>query len=159
VKMTDSGRTVYGGGGITPDEKYAAPKYNSVQLAVLKNGRAALFNFSAGWFGNRASTKLPQGWAPDDAVVNEFRDFLRKNGAQFTDAQFNDDRAWVKDQLKEEMYTTAFSVDESAHVRLEQDPEIQQAIEAIPQAKALLDNAKKMMVQREAGQAVQRAAR
>ena len=25
VKMTDSGRTVYGGGGITPDEKYEPP--------------------------------------------------------------------------------------------------------------------------------------
>jgi len=28
VKLTDSGRTVYGGGGITPDEKIESPKSN-----------------------------------------------------------------------------------------------------------------------------------
>src|SRR5690606_18945629 len=28
VRMTDSGRTVYGGGGITPDEKAEGPKAN-----------------------------------------------------------------------------------------------------------------------------------
>ncbi len=31
VKSTDSGRTVYGGGGITPDEKYVPAKYNKFQ--------------------------------------------------------------------------------------------------------------------------------
>src|SRR6266851_9438676 len=45
VKMTDSGRTVYGGGGITPDEKYTQPKYNKFQTEVLR--KYALFNFSA----------------------------------------------------------------------------------------------------------------
>ena len=30
VKMTDSGRTVYGGGGITPDEKYEPAKLQQV---------------------------------------------------------------------------------------------------------------------------------
>jgi carboxyl-terminal processing protease len=158
VKMTDSGRTVYGGGGITPDEKYTPAKYNALQTSVLKNGRAALFNFTASWFGNRGDIKLPKGWEPDDAVIHQFRDYLRKNGAPFTDAEFNQNLPWVKDQLKQEMYATAFSVDESAHVRLEQDPEILKAIEAMPKAKALLDSAKKMMVQRVAGQ-VERAAR
>src|SRR5208283_1733853 len=31
VKSTDSGRKVYGGGGITPDEKYEAPKLSLFQ--------------------------------------------------------------------------------------------------------------------------------
>ena len=34
VKMTDSGRTVYGGGGITPDEKIESPKSNNFQDAL-----------------------------------------------------------------------------------------------------------------------------
>ncbi len=159
VKMTDSGRTVYGGGGITPDEKFAPPKPNPFQAAVLKNGRSPVFNFSATWFGKRGDTKLPEGWQPDETVLNQFRDFLRKNGAKFTDAEFNDNRAWVKDQLMQEMYVTAFGVDDSAKVTLQQDPEVQAAINAMPQAKALLDNAKKLMVEREAGQLPKRAAR
>src|SRR5215813_3001216 len=36
VKMTDSGRTVYGGGGITPDEKYVAPKLEQFQIELLR---------------------------------------------------------------------------------------------------------------------------
>src|SRR5580692_5878516 len=39
VKQTDLGRVVYGGGGITPDQKYVAPKINKFELDVLrKNG-------------------------------------------------------------------------------------------------------------------------
>src|SRR5246500_1427167 len=51
VKMTDSGRTVYGGGGITPDEKFTTPKYNKFQTDVIRN--YALYNFSANFFGAR----------------------------------------------------------------------------------------------------------
>ena len=36
VKMTDSGRTVYGGGGITPDEKFEAPKLDRLQIELLR---------------------------------------------------------------------------------------------------------------------------
>ncbi len=32
VKQTDLGRVVYGGGGITPDEKYATPKLDAFEL-------------------------------------------------------------------------------------------------------------------------------
>ena len=45
VKMTDSGRTVYGGGGITPDEKYTAPKPDRMQSEFLR--KDAFFNFTA----------------------------------------------------------------------------------------------------------------
>jgi len=146
VKMTDSGRTVYGGGGITPDEKYVTPKYNKFQIEVLR--KYALFNFSAKFFGARADTKLPKGWEPDESLVNDFHQFLLKNGVEFTEVQFTENRDWIKQQLKREIYITAFNVDESQHVAKEQDPAVQKAVEAMPKAKALLDNAKKLMVQR-----------
>ena len=34
VKQTDLGRVVYGGGGITPDEKYETPKLDAFQINV-----------------------------------------------------------------------------------------------------------------------------
>lgn len=146
VKMTDSGRTVYGGGGITPDEKYTTPKYNKFQIEVLR--KYALFNFSAKFFGGRADTKLPKGWEPDENVINDFHQFLLKNGVEFTEVQFTENRDWIKQQLKREIYITAFNVDESQRVAKEQDPAVQKAVEAMPKAKGLLDNAKKLMVQR-----------
>lgn len=146
VKMTDSGRTVYGGGGITPDEKYVSPKYNKFQIELLR--KYALFNFSANFFGSRAETKLPKGWGPDENVINEFHQYLLKNGVKFTEADFIANREWIKQQLKRELYITAFTVDESRRVAKEQDPAVLKAVEAMPQAKALLDNAKKQLVQR-----------
>ena len=44
VKLTDSGRTVYGGGGITPDVKIAAVKSNHFQDSLLQH--YAFFNFA-----------------------------------------------------------------------------------------------------------------
>ena len=150
VKMTDSGRTVYGGGGITPDEKYEAPKYNKFQIEVLR--KAAFFNFSAAYFGPMREIKLPKGWEPDESVINQFQQFLVKNDVQFTEAEFTENHQWMKEQLKHEMYIAAFGTDASERVRIEQDPEVAKAAESLPKAKALLDTAKKLLVQRITGQ-------
>ncbi|MGH9558997.1 MAG: S41 family peptidase, partial [Bryobacteraceae bacterium] len=150
VKMTDSGRTVYGGGGITPDEKFAASKYDKFQMNVLRN--YAFYNFSAKFFGSRSNTKLPQNWEPDAALLTQFRQFLTDQKVNFTDADFSADREWMKQQLKQEMYITAFGIDSSRKVGIEQDPEIQQAIQALPKAQDLLNKANKMLVERFANQ-------
>lgn len=155
VKMTDSGRTVYGGGGITPDEKYVAPKANKFQIEVAR--KYAVYNFAAKFFGGRRDSRLPKGWEPDDKLLNDFHDFLKANKVEFTEPEFNDNREWIRQELKREFYITAFGVDESRKVAVEQDPEIQKAIDAFPKAKALVENAKKLMVQRFSEQ--QRAAR
>jgi carboxyl-terminal processing protease len=149
VKMTDSGRTVYGGGGITPDEKFAPAKLNKFQIELIR--KYSMFSFSSKWFGAR-DTKLPAGWSPDENLINEFHDYLLKNKVDFTEMEFTENHQWIKDQLKREMYITAFSYEESQRVAIEQDPAVQKAIEALPKAKALVESAKKQMVQRMNGQ-------
>ncbi|PYT31409.1 MAG: S41 family peptidase [Acidobacteria bacterium] len=144
VKMTDSGRTVYGGGGIAPDEHYA-PKYGRLQTELLR--KFAFFNFTKHYFGNREA-KLPKGWVPDEAIQTQFHDFLMEQGFKFTEAEFAQDHEWVKQSLQREMYMTAFSIDESRRVAVESDPMVEKAVEAMPKAKALLDNARKIVAQR-----------
>jgi carboxyl-terminal processing protease len=146
VKMTDSGRTVYGGGGITPDEKYTVAKLNKFQIEILR--KYALFNFSSKYFGGKADAKLPKGWEPDEDIVNSFHDFLMKGGVEFTEADFTENHQWIKEQLKREMYITAFSFEESQRVAKEQDPAVARAVDALPKARALLETAKKLLVQR-----------
>ncbi len=79
VKMTDSGRTVYGGGGITPDEKFAAAKLDGLEISLNRDG---LFNFTRAYFGKHPSA-LPKGWMPNDQVISELHDYLMmgKKGA------------------------------------------------------------------------------
>ena len=74
--MTDSGRTVYGGGGITPDEKWAPPKPDRFQTDLIR--KYAFFNFTKSYFSHREA-KLPKGWSPDAATMTEFHDWLLKN--------------------------------------------------------------------------------
>src|SRR5215467_1916629 len=55
VKLTDSGRTVYGGGGITPDVKIATPKSNRFQDSLLQH--YTFFNFAKRYVINHHPTK------------------------------------------------------------------------------------------------------
>ncbi len=147
VKSTDSGRTVYGGGGITPDEKWEAPKLNPFQIAVLR--KFGFFAFTAKYFGSH-DIKLPKGWLPDNNVMNDFHAFLLKEGVQFTEAEWAENNEWLKQQLTREMYTTAFGSEESRRYSVDVDPLVMKAIDSIPKARALQETAKKIVAQRRA---------
>jgi carboxyl-terminal processing protease len=148
--MTDSGRTVYGGGGITPDEKFPAQMMNAFQRRVRFPQPGQFFHFGAVYFGAE-TPHLPQGWSPDEAVVGRFRDYVRQQGVIFTDAEFAQNRAWVEEQIKVELYARAF--DKRAADRLDwtNDPEVRQAVESLPRAHALLEQVKRAMMRRTAG--------
>jgi carboxyl-terminal processing protease len=148
VKMTDAGRTVYGGGGITPDEKYVAPKYNKFQTEVLR--KDMFFRFTGHFFGEKKAM-LPQGWKMDEATLNELHGYMLKNGVEFTEAEFTENHDWLRTTLKHELYITAFSKEEADRAAVEDDPQVVKAIDSLPKAKALLDTAKKLLVQRVAG--------
>jgi carboxyl-terminal processing protease len=144
VRTTDSGRTVYGGGGITPDEKYEPPKLDRLEAELY---RTALFNFTRKWFAKHTA-KLPEGWMPDNTVYEELHDYLLKNGTEFTEAEFTRDHDWIMRYLTREMYVYAFNVDASDQVFARTDPEVQKAVDAMPKAMALVQTAKKVLVQR-----------
>jgi carboxyl-terminal processing protease len=150
VKMTDSGRRVYGGGGITPDEKYESPKMDKLELELFRTG---LFNFTRAYFAKHPAT-LPKGWMPDEQAIEELHEFLLSSGAKFTEADFTQDHDWIRRYLAKEMYIYAFNVDESDRVFAQTDPEVARAIEAMPKAEALVQNARKVVVQRMAPAAV-----
>lgn len=139
VKQTDLGRVVYGGGGITPDEKYEAPKANAFQIGVMRKN--VFFTFTAQYFGGKEA-KLPKGWAPDETVMNNFHDFIMKKGIQFTEADWTANHEWLRNRLQQEMYITAFSLEDSKNLQVEEDPEIQKAVAALPQASQLLSKMK-----------------
>ncbi len=150
VKMTDGGRTVYGGGGITPDEKFPPQAMNAFQRHVSFPQPGEFFHFGAVYFGAE-TPHLPQGWSPDDAVVERFRAYLRQQGLTFTDEEFAQNRAWVEEGLKYEMYARAFDKRAADHLGWSNDPEVRQAVESLPRANALLEQVKRALMRRAAG--------
>ena len=140
VKLTDSGRTVYGGGGITPDVKIDTPKSNHFQDVLLQH--LVFFDFSKTYLANRTITR---DFKVDDAVLQEFKKFLTKKQIAYTDADINSVRDWIDTSIKSELFTSQFGQEEGLKVRAAWDPMINQAIALLPQALTLEDAAKKTL--------------
>ena len=143
VKMTDSGRTVYGGGGITPDVKIATPKANKFQNTLLE--KYTFFNFGKHYMINHKVTKQ---FEVDDAVMQEFRKFLDEQKIAFTEADLAENNDWVRSNIKAELFINEFGQQEGMKVHAESDPEVQKGLDLLPQAKQLAENAKKTIAQR-----------
>jgi carboxyl-terminal processing protease len=148
VKMTDSGRTVYGGGGITPDEDYATPKLDTLQAQLYRTG---LFDFARSYFAAHPPP-FAQGWMPDDAMLLRLHDYLTEHKFRFEEAKFQQDRPWTRRYLARELYIYAFNVDESEKIFAMTDPEVDLAVQAMPKASSLVEAARKIIVQRMRGQ-------
>ena len=143
VKMTDSGRTVYGGGGINPDIVIPPIKSNKFQDMLLQ--KYAFFNFSKHYVINH---KVTQSFQVDDAVMQEFRKFLDSQQIPFTEADLAENNEWVRSNIKAELFVNEFGQQEGLIVHTETDPAVQKALELLPKAKELADNAKKTIAQR-----------
>jgi carboxyl-terminal processing protease len=143
VKLTDSGRTVYGGGGITPDEKvdsgiFDPLNYNRFQNSLLTH--YAFFDFSKHYVATHPA--IPHDFVVDDAVLAQFKDFLKANQIDYTDADIAAVQDWVKASIKAELFTSQFGQLEGLKVRAQADPEIAKAITFMPEAMALEDRGK-----------------
>jgi carboxyl-terminal processing protease len=142
VKLTDSGRTVYGGGGITPDVAIAPVKSNHFQDTLLQH--YAFFNFAKRYVVNHHPTK---SFEVDDALMQDFRKSLDEANVAYTQADLVDNNEWLRSNIKAEIFVDAFGQDEGMKVRAETDPEVVKGLELLPQAKALADNAKKIVAE------------
>jgi carboxyl-terminal processing protease len=132
VKLTDAGRTVYGGGGITPDEKLPDVKDNAFQIALLQH--YAFFDFTKHYLaGHTVSRDL----VVDDALLQQFKAFLKTQKVETTDADFTTNVDWVKSNIKAELFTSQFGQSTGLQVRAESDPQILKALTFMPEAQAL----------------------
>ena len=143
VKMTDSGRTVYGGGGISPDVKIPNPKTNKFEDTLLE--KYAFFNFAKHYVIDHKVTKQ---FEVDEAVMQEFRKYLDEQKITFTEADLAQNSDWIHSNIKAELFINEFGQQEGMKVHAEQDPEVEKALDLLPQAKQLADNAKKTIAQR-----------
>jgi len=154
VKLTDSGRQVYGGDGITPDVVVAPAKANEFQESLLRRDVFFPFEGSVGGFTTYFLGTKPQvtkEFETDDAALAAFRGYLDKQQIHYTDADIAANADWIKREIKKEAFISMFGVPSGDEVELESDPLVRKAIETLPQARALYDNARRVLAQRVAG--------
>jgi carboxyl-terminal processing protease len=143
VKLTDAGRTVYGGGGITPDEKIESPKNSHFQETLLY--KDAFFHFAPVYLANRT---VDMNFQVDAAVLAEFKKYLTSQNIAWTDADLNGVMDWVKIGIKDKILTVQFGQLQGLRARADWDPEIQKALTFLPEAQALEDHAHKVLTEK-----------
>jgi hypothetical protein len=105
------------------------------------------YRFANTYFGTKKA-ELPQGWVPSDEVVESFRASLKALKVPFTDEEFNAQKDWVKDRIRWEMYYRAFDKTVAERFKWGGDPEVLKAIESLPKAQTLLNQAAKVYAMR-----------
>jgi carboxyl-terminal processing protease len=152
IRQTDSGRKVTGGGGINPDIVVAEPELNHFQKTLL---RAEVFfpyehgvgAFTRHYLGTRP--EITRDFEVNDAVMKDFLEFLTVQHVPYVQAELSGNVDWVKRKIKQEVFLSTFGQQESLKVELESDPQVLASIEAVPQARALYENVRKIMANRE----------
>jgi carboxyl-terminal processing protease len=158
VKLTDSGRQVTGGGGITPDVPVQQTKLDPFQEMLLR--RDIFFGYTGGvgsfttyYLGSKP--EITKDFAADESVIKAFTGYLDKQKVKYTDADIDQNLPWIKHEIKKELFISVFGLTEGYKVDLEFDAQLQKAVESLPQARALYENARKVVAQRSTGVATQ----
>ena len=153
---TAGGRIFYGGNGITPDHEV-----KPLDVTGVERGRifeAAFFfvrQLAAGQIkgleqfrvttsrntardenaGRNATTLI------NDAVLAAFRDFVRRDSTlALTTKQIDAALDFTRLRIADEYATAAFGADAATRVLLDNDPQLQRAIELLPDARRLAES-------------------
>ncbi len=144
VRLTDGGREVYGGGGITPDIRVTDPKLSSAQETLFQHD--AFFDFGKRYLALHKT--IPENFQVTDSVLSEFRTFLEKENVRLSDQDIRDNQDYIKNGIRVQLVRMIYGEDDARRISMENDPLVQKGLESMPQAKLLLSHAKKYMAEK-----------
>jgi len=167
AKLTDAGRKVFGGDGITPDYCVAAPVPEKFVAHLI--ARQAFINFSLNYGSSEASggaqisgtgsrpaalsahvQLVGRDFEANDRVLEEFRRFLDSQKVRYTPADFEANREAVARQITEEVLRQVFGEGEARRRSVAWDPQIRRALDLMPKADLLLHDAPGFIAARDA---------
>jgi carboxyl-terminal processing protease len=171
AKLTDAGRKVYGGDGITPD--YCIEAETPSKFVSTLIGRQAILNFAKKFeaaegaggaqiagTGSR-SKALAEGlrligrdFKVDDGVWAAFRTFLDGRKIAYTDGDLDANREPLSRLILEEVVRQVFGEGEARRRTMAWDPQVKKALEVIPRAEMLLKDPRSYVLAREADRRV-----
>jgi len=133
VFYTDSGRKVYGGGGIRPDYFVKAPEASAFLSRLLRDN--LIFNFSVEYAKEHAD--LEPGFRDDEPRLKEFRQYLIDKEVEFDNAEFDERVEDIALRLRSQISRVLWNQIEEARVLAEADTQIQRALQLFPEAARL----------------------
>lgn len=144
ARLTDGGRTVYGGGGIAPDVAVPPRKLSLAERQLLASN--AFFDFGRHYLATHQS--IPGDFKTSNKVVDEFRKFLATDNVTLPAGGFEASEQFIRQQIQEQLVRSIYGTPAADKIRVEDDPLVAQAIASLPQAEALLVRAQRYMASR-----------
>ncbi|MFL6337010.1 MAG: S41 family peptidase [Pyrinomonadaceae bacterium] len=149
---TDTGRPLYGGGGIAPDEAIKARALTPQQVRLIDpifafvreavNGRVPGVpqSFKVGGMPDFEQNVEAGAFEVDDKVYKAFKEFAIANYGEelkLTDAQLDKGREFIARQLRYDLTTAAYGSVKATQVLMIDDPQVGKAIDSLPRARDL----------------------
>ena len=141
---TRQGRTVYGGGGITPDiyVPYKSILTKETQK-LLRNPERPIFNFSSSYATQndlefKDFKNYKQNWQVNQSVYSQFLDYLDSDSISFNPDSLLKDQSFIYNRIKSEIAGTIWGKDESTSIRLSLDNQVSEALKYFNEADAFL---------------------
>lgn len=152
---TAGGRVFYGGGGITPDievkpfDYFSTPERIRIVEAAFLFTRELISGQVPGLESYRVEARQPDAtpratdFPINEKVLEAFRDFVKRNPEiKLSAPQLDADAEIIRLRLREEVITAAYGGEPAIRNLLESDPQLQRAIEVLPDAKRLAEQVK-----------------
>jgi carboxyl-terminal processing protease len=146
---TDTGRAVYGGGGISPDEVVKPVSFTRAQRRLLDSVFAFAVELAAGHVQgfDKYIVQRPIDYDHDlqaadfpinDPLFKALKAFVAgKPGLKITGEQLEHERTFVERQLRYELATAAYGSTTALQLFNIDDPQVTRAIEVMPRAREL----------------------
>ena len=147
VRMTDGGREVYGGGGITPDVSVAAPQPSSVAQLLLEQDM--FFRYGQRYLAQHNS--VSRDFVPDAAVLSDFEQFVNSHGLKLTEADINQNRDFIQRRIRLQLIRVIYGDTVADQDRKISDPLVLKALNELGPARELVAQARHYMAIRSSG--------
>ncbi len=156
VRYTSKGRRVLGQGGITPDYKVSS-SLSPLTAELLFRGQ--IFSYARRFVGRQTELakkfifpdersspeaggkiKIDNSFTPPPEMMEELKQFIRANKVEFKEEAFSEAEKEIARELRREIFSLLWGMDEGIRVYRQSDPVVLKAIEVMPEAAKMLEN-------------------
>jgi carboxyl-terminal processing protease len=157
---TDLGRTVYGGGGITPDVEIKAPPLSSRlfygifdfvrQLVAGQLQGLRAYRIAECQYKTKVSPEDINRLPVTDELLAAFRQYI-SNRPQFnvSEERIDANENYIRAQMRREIITAAYGPEAGDQVYLSDDVQIRKSLESLDRARVLAENASRQRGERQ----------
>jgi carboxyl-terminal processing protease len=133
VRKTDSGRTVYGGGGITPDYVVRAEREPALLSRLRREN--LLFDYSVRYAA--AHPTLKPGFTLGDEGIKDFKAFLASRNFKYEADAFETAKKSLDLRLRSQIGRVKWGVESESRILIEGDNQVQKALTLFEEAAKL----------------------